>query len=74
MTKNKGRVSKIYNLSVHKDSQPEVLPILERLRKPDMGISRTICRLLIQLKNDNYELRDDSLSIKKIDPDNSLIG
>lgn len=58
MKKNKGRVSKIYNLSVHKDSQPEVLPIIERLRKPDMGISRTICRLLIEFKNRGYRFEE----------------
>ena len=54
MSKNQGRESEIFNLSVHKDSQPEVLPILERLRKPDMGISRTICRLLIEFKDRGY--------------------
>lgn len=60
MTKNKGRESEIFNLSVHKDSQAEVLPILERLRKPDMGISRTICRLLIEFKENNYRFKEAS--------------
>ena len=59
MKKNKGRESKVYNLSVHKRSQPEVLPILERLRKPDMGISRTICRLLIEFKNRGFRFESD---------------
>ena len=54
MSKNKGRDSEIFNLSVHKDSQAEVLPIIELLRKPDMGISRTICRLLVEFKNRGF--------------------
>ena len=59
MSKNKGRDSELFQVSIHKRNQAEIMPILERLRVSDLGISRTIVRLLIQFKDDGYRLADD---------------
>jgi hypothetical protein len=45
----------IFIISVRKQNQSVVLPILEHLRKTDYGISRTICRLLVEFKENGYQ-------------------
>jgi hypothetical protein len=53
MAKKKG--SEIITISIHERNQAEVLPILDRLRRSDLGISRTICRLLVDYKNRGFK-------------------
>jgi hypothetical protein len=45
----------MFTISVHQRNQPEVLPILDHLSETDLGISRTICRLLVDYKNRGYK-------------------
>jgi hypothetical protein len=52
MARKKG--SEIITISIHERNQPEVLPILDRLRRSDLGISRTICRLLVEYKKRGF--------------------
>ena len=45
----------VFILSVRKQNQDEVLPILEHLRTTGLGISRTICQLLMEHRDRGYK-------------------
>ena len=50
----------IINVSIHPDIKDEVNLILDELKRRQMGKSGTICKLLIQFKDDGYQFKEEA--------------
>ena len=50
----------VINVSIHQDRGKEVNEVLKEISNREMSISSTICRLLLEFKNNGYQFKSEA--------------